>query len=342
MKQLKVGVIGGGFGLKVQLPIINLQPNMEVIAVATMKRHELPETIHNENSMPNHYKEWKEMILNEELDLVFVSSMPTLHHEMAKFALENGVDVVCEKPFTVNSEESQELVRIAEENDRKLLLDFEWRFLPGRQKVNELLSQNKVGDILHFEYHMSMALYQRFKTSKPGWLGKKDQSGGMLGAIGSHLIDCMRWLTGSEVKQVNGLLATHVPEGDGEKRDADDGFLLQGVLENGSTFSIQVLTGVNHSLGSNLKVYGTEGTIVLEDDKRLRVGLANEELEEVQFTQVEVPEQLTKIASGYFAAFDPYLKEIYEYIANDQLHEDLPTGLDGHENQKVLDQIRNG
>ncbi|RPF50651.1 Gfo/Idh/MocA family protein [Aquisalibacillus elongatus] len=330
---LKVGIIGGGFGLKVQEPIIQSHPNMEVTAVSTVKRHVLPDEL---KGNPAHYQDWKKMIDQEQLDLVFVSSMPLNHFEMAKYALENGVDVVCEKPFTKNSEESQALLELAEKTGQKLLLDFEWRYLPGRQKVKRMLEERKVGGLLHFDYQMSMGIYKRLGSMKRGWLGKKDQAGGMLGALGSHLVDNMRWLTESEVDRINGLLMTHVPEADGESRDADDGFVLQGVLENGTTFSIQFLSGVNHSFGSSLKLFGTEGTIKLDNDESLKYGAPDEDFVQVDFETIDVPEG---VPERYYPAFYPYLEKVYDYIAHDQLDGDLPTVHDGHENQKVLDEV---
>ncbi|PKR76860.1 gfo/Idh/MocA family oxidoreductase [Halalkalibacillus sediminis] len=341
MSTLNVGVIGGGFGLKVQAPMINLHPSMKVTAVSTVNRHELPDDLKNEDVKPNHYTDWKEMLDTEDLDLVFISSMPVLHFEMAKYALEKGFNVVCEKPFTVDSSESEQLVELADRSGQKFLLDFEWRYMRARQKAKELLNEGRIGNLLHFEYHMSMAQYQRLATAKRGWLSQKSKAGGMLGALGSHLIDGMRWLTNSEVKDIAGLLPTHVPEGDGETRDADDGFLIHGVLENGSTFSIQFLSGINHGFGSMMKIFGTEGTIVLEKDEELRFGEANEPLETVQYESVgDVPSELSDVAKRYYEALYPYLEKVYEYIAEDKLDSDLPTIHDGHENQKVLDRIR--
>ena len=106
---MRVGIIGGGFGLTIQAPIIKTHPNLNLTTVCTMKRHHLPEELLNGEDSPVHYKDWSYMLENEEIDLLFVSSIPTYHFEMVKYALNKGINVVCEKPFTMNSKESKEL-----------------------------------------------------------------------------------------------------------------------------------------------------------------------------------------------------------------------------------------
>lgn len=337
---MRVGIIGGGFGLSVQAPIINLHPKMEVTAVSTMNRHRLPVGLFNWENPPNHYKNWTEMLDKEELDLLFVSSLPIYHFEMVKEALIKGISVVCEKPFTMNSSESIELLNLSKSYKVKVLIDFEWRYLPIRQKMKELILNDIIGKIIHFEYHISSPQYQNLKSSKRGWMGEKQKFGGMLGALGTHMIDCLRWLVRDEIEHINGLLHTHVPEGAGELRDADDAFFIHGKMKNDSTFSVQLISGINHGFGSNLRVFGDKGTITLTNDKQLSLGKVNEQLEEIKIqSQSKVPLHLSKEASAYYPAFYPFLEKVYDYIVLDKIDKDLPTIEDGHENQIVIDEI---
>lgn len=336
---MRVGIIGGGFGLTVQAPIINTHPKMNVTAISTLKRHQLPKDLSNGDNSPVHYKNWTKMLDSEELDLVFVSSLPMHHFEMVKYALSRGLNVVCEKPFTMNSRESEELLIISKKsNNTKVFIDFEWRYHPARQKVKELISE--IGDILHFEYHISAPRYQNLQNNKIGWMGEKQQFGGMLGALGTHMIDCLRWLVQDEVKTINGLTHTHVPEGPGEIRDSDDAFFLQGKMTRNSTFSIQLILGIHHGFGSNLKIFGRLGTITLTNDKTLFFGKASESLEEII---VETDDQtippLSLEAKAYYQAFYPFIDKVYENITYNKSDEDLPTIVDGHKNQAIIDRV---
>lgn len=338
---MRVGIIGGGFGLKVQAPIIKMHPMMNLVAVSTMFRHELPAELIGEGYSITHYRNWTDMINNEELDLLFVSSIPIYHFQMVEYALKNGIkNVVCEKPFTLNSNESSQLLCLSKQHKAKVVIDFEWRYLPIRQKAKELIKNNNIGKLLHIDYHISHAQYQILQTSKRGWMGEKRKFGGMLGALGTHMIDCIRWLAEDEIETINGLVHTHVPKGAGEQRDADDAFFIHGKLKRFSTFSAQLLTGINHGFGSHLKVFGDEGTLSVINDKQLFYGKAKEQLEEIVVpNQIEAPLHLAQEARAYYPSFYPFIEKVYEYIVYSKADKDLPIIEDGHKNQVVIDKM---
>ncbi|USK47611.1 Gfo/Idh/MocA family oxidoreductase (plasmid) [Cytobacillus oceanisediminis] len=337
---MRVAIIGGGFGLRVQAPIIKTHPMMTVTAVSTMERHQLPDVLTIGDNPPTHYKNWAEMLDKEEIDLLFVSSIPTYHFEMVKYAMKKGINVVCEKPFTMNSNESKELIKLSNQYNKKVVIDFEWRYLPARQKVKELIHHNAIGNIIHFEYHISNPKYQILQSMKIGWMGERQKFGGMLGALGTHMIDCLRWLVRDEIETLNGLVYTHVSKGAGEHRDADDAFFVHGKMKRNSTFSIQFLSGINHGFGSNLKIFGSLGTITLSNDNKLCFGEANKELTEITVRKEgSTPSHLSMEASAYYPAFYPFIGKVYNYIEYDKVDSDLPTILDGHVNQVVIDRI---
>ncbi|MGE8000809.1 Gfo/Idh/MocA family protein [Lysinibacillus sp. NPDC093190] len=268
-----------------------------------------------------------------------MSSIPIYHFEMVKYALQRGINVVCEKPFTRDSKESKELLQLSKQNNSKVIIDFEWRYFPMRQKIKELIVNNSIGKLIHLEYHISSPQYQHLISNKRGWMGEKRKFGGMLGALGAHMIDCLRWLTADEIENVNGLVYTHVPMGAGEYRDADDAFFIRGKMKYNTTFSLQLLSGINHGFGSNLKIFGSKGTISLSNDKTLLFGKANEQLEVINVEQRIGPVHLIDEANAYYPAFYPFLERVYDYIVYNRIDEDLPTIFDGHENQVVIDKI---
>ncbi|GGB35812.1 gfo/Idh/MocA family oxidoreductase [Virgibacillus dakarensis] len=337
---MKIGIIGGGFGLRVQAQIIETHPAIEVTAVSTITRHQLPKELNNWNNPPKHYKDWKEMLAREELDICFVSSLPIHHYEMVRYALLKRIHVVCEKPFTMNSRESQALVELSKECQTEVFVDFEWRYLPVRQKIKKLIQENKIGEPLHYEYHITSPQYVRLSSNIIGWMGRKENFGGMLGALGSHMIDCIRWLSGDEMTEMNGFVHTHVPQGAGETRNADDAFFIHGKTTRHATFSIQLLSGITHGFGTSLRIYGSAGTITLTGDKQLCYGKANEQLIVVDAPAAnEIPSHLSTEASAYYPAFFPFIDKVYEYIAYHNLDPDLPLIEDGHENQRLLDKV---
>src|SRR5690606_13038530 len=110
--------------------------------------------------------------------------------------------------------------------------------------------------------------------------------------------------------------------------------------KNNSTFSIQLISGINHGYGSNVKIFGSKGTTTLTNDTQLCFVKINDPLEElkIQF-QGKVQPNLSKEEDAYYPAFYSFLEKVYDYIVNNKIDEDLPLIEDGHQNQIVIDKI---
>ncbi|MFS0782828.1 Gfo/Idh/MocA family protein [Bacillus sp. 1P06AnD] len=333
---MKTGIVGGGFGLRVQAPIIQLHPHMQLTAISTMYRHSIPEELKGNTFPFKHYLDWQEMLEKEDLDLVFVSSLPEYHHQIVIKALDMGINVVCEKPFAMNAKQALDMLEAANKTDCNVFVDFEWRYLPIRQKLKEFVGRGKIGKLLHTEYHASSPDYHILSSINRGWMGQKQHFGGMLGAIGTHMIDFIRWMSSEEMEQVYGFKHTHVPIGPDEIRDADDAFFISGRLRGGSTFSLQLLSGIHHGSGSTVTLYGTEGSMVLKDDQELLYGQGRLPFRKVAFDSVNPPNALPNEAAGYYKAFYPFLQSVYDYSVNGCHDGQLPTAYDGWRNQAVI------
>ncbi|WP_226683162.1 Gfo/Idh/MocA family protein [Sutcliffiella horikoshii] len=345
MKKIRVGIIGTGFGAKVHAPVIKSHPGFEVVSISSVSRGRLDD-IKEETGIENVYGNWEEMLEKEDLDLVSVASAPLLHHDMVVKAFESGKHVLCEKPMAFDALEAEKMIQARDAAGKMGWINFEYRFLPARQKIKEIISSGTIGKVLHVNFSLNIAGYERYATSKRGWLSQKDQAGGMLGAVGSHLIDSLLWWTDAKVESVSGQLTTHVPEfidenGEKEVRTADDAFQAMGNFVGGGTFNIGSNIAVRHAEGWELEVYGTDGTIKMSQDNKVLVGIGNDPLEEVELEgALEIPKGMNPVAAGYFNAFYRSLDEVYKSLLGDEVNPDLPVLEDGFRVQVVMDAIR--
>ncbi|WP_096155573.1 MULTISPECIES: Gfo/Idh/MocA family protein [Bacillus] len=345
MKKIKVGIIGTGFGAKVHAPVMKSHPGYEVTAISSVARGRLDE-IKEETGIQNVYNNWQDMVAKEELDLVVVASAPLLHHDMVLKAYEKGVHVLCEKPMSFNKQESENMIKARDEAGKLGFINFEYRFLPARQKIKEMIESGKLGKVLHVNFSLNIAGYERYATNKRGWLSQKDQAGGMLGAVGSHLFDSLLWWTNAKINSLSGQLTTHVPEyidenGEKEVRTADDAFQAIGDFVGGGTFSVGCSIAVRHAEGWQLEVYGTEGTLKMQEDSKVQLGLGNELLEEVELeSALDIPNGMNQVAAGYYNALYRSIDSLYKALAENEIHPHLPTLEDGHQVQMILDAIK--
>src|SRR5206468_4731033 len=138
--------------------------------------------------------------------------------------------------------EAREMTASAAARPHQLaIIDHELRFNPTRQRMKELIDDGFVGEI----YHVTLTVASGFRHSaqRPwNWWAQKSAGGGLLGALGSHAIDAVRWTFG-EVDAVCGTIATMVPErkdaktGEMKSNETDDycSFLLRFAPKEGRT-----------------------------------------------------------------------------------------------------------
>ena len=90
--------------------------------------------------------------LLDHVDGVIIATPPKSHYPIARFFLDNGKHVLCEKPLTESSDEAAELVRLAEENGVALAVNQTRRFFPTYQKITQLIQEGVLGSLQEIKY----------------------------------------------------------------------------------------------------------------------------------------------------------------------------------------------
>ncbi|WP_291277725.1 Gfo/Idh/MocA family oxidoreductase [Galactobacter sp.] len=122
-----------------------------------------------------------------ELDLVVIGTPPATHADLARQALEAGLDVIVDKPFTVTSEEGRELVALAQRLGRRLTVFQNRRWDGDFLSLRHALESGELRDVSRFE--------SRFEVYTPqprvSWKSETttEAGGGVLYDLGAHLID---------------------------------------------------------------------------------------------------------------------------------------------------------
>lgn len=93
------------------------------------------------------YKDYKEMIEKEKLDYIIISTPPSSHFEIAKYALENNINVLIEKPATTSLEDLNYLIELSKKNNLIFHIMYHWQNGTEVIKFNELFDKNKIQEI---------------------------------------------------------------------------------------------------------------------------------------------------------------------------------------------------
>src|SRR2546426_749799 len=287
---VRIGIIGTGCGGGVQLPGLGLVPGVRVTAVASGRRANA-EAAAREFGIPHVFSDGVELAHSGEVDLVVISSTPDSHARYALAALEAGKHVLCEKPTALNGGGAQLMLAAAERRPRQLAwIDHELRYEPNRRKAHDLIRAGAIGEVRHLELVLRPYLRGdgRVQTTAAPWTWWLDASrgGGILGAVGSHLVDLCRFWTGSEIVSVAGSAATFDKERADEAgkphpvtADQFASFVLR--MANGVVATITLSSVAFHGPGHFAQVTGTEGSLVTTGETRLEIGKAGAPLEDV-------------------------------------------------------------
>jgi predicted dehydrogenase len=187
---INVGLVGYGMAGRVfHAPVIKSVPGLRLKTV--VERHA------NESS--KRYPEIEvvrdiaDLLQDEEIDLVVITTPNTSHFEYARDSLLAGKHVVVEKPFTTTSAEALQLIDLARRENRIISVHQNRRWDGDFQTVKKLLDQGLLGRLVEFESH-----FDRFRNYRqPGaWREEEGPGTGILFDLGSHLIDQAQVLFG--------------------------------------------------------------------------------------------------------------------------------------------------
>ena len=145
-KIIKWGILGPGRIANSFAKGLKSLPDASIVAVGSRSK-ERADTFAREYGIAKSYGSYQELANYPEVDIIYIATPHPNHKESALLCLKAGKAVICEKPFTVNAAESEELIKFAREQ-KLFLTEAMWtRYLPASIKVRELLSAGIIGDI---------------------------------------------------------------------------------------------------------------------------------------------------------------------------------------------------
>ncbi|MBX3012371.1 MAG: Gfo/Idh/MocA family oxidoreductase [Caldilineaceae bacterium] len=270
--QVRVGFIGTGWTERVQIPMFR-RGGLVAQAIASANPANAERVAHK-LSIPQRYTDWRDLIAADNIDLVSIVTPPHLHAEMAIAALQAGKHVLCEKPMAVNVAEAEAMLAAAQAAPNQLaLIDHELRFHPQRLHLRRLLREGYVGELIAI--HLDRLGSERLNPTLPwAWGYSAEQGGGMLGALGSHLLDLARWFAGrieavTAQLQIGHQIRQEAATGNRRTVTADDHahLLLHFAHHVQGTVTASGLTPGGY--GMSITIIGTQGALRLDNRDQL-------------------------------------------------------------------------
>lgn len=248
-RKIKWGIMGAGnISRKFASDLVQSE-NAELLAVAS-KTEGKADTFANEFNIARPYDHYDQFLQDQEIEIVYIGTLHTQHKECALQCLKAGKAVLCEKPFTMDAEEAEELIQVAKENNTFLMEAMWTRYLPAIVKAKKWLEEGKIGEVrmltANFGFNVGWSPKSRL-------LDKQLGGGAMLDA-GIYPISFASFIFGQQPSQIKS--SAHIGE-----TGVDEHFSALFEYPDGKTATLN--SGVRLNLANDAYIYGTEGYIRL-------------------------------------------------------------------------------
>lgn len=207
---------------------------------------------------PSVYTDYREMILNEDIDVAIICTESGFHAPIALDCLNSGLHVLVEKPMALSLRDADEMIALAASKNLKLGVCHQNRFNPSIQKLRRALEEGRFGKLINCTARILWARDENYYKMAP-WRGTWRLDGGALMNQCIHNIDLMQWMLGGEIESVYGQTGTFI-----RNIEAEDFGAAIIRFKNGSIGLVEGSVCVYpKNLEETLSVFGEYGTVVI-------------------------------------------------------------------------------
>lgn len=249
--KLKVGLIGCGSITEFRhAPEYKANENVEIAAFCDPQPERAEKLASRFGGKV--FSDYRDVLNISDLDAVSVCTSNNTHASITIEALKSGKHVLCEKPMATNLEDARAMVETARQFNKSLMIGHNQRLMEGHMKAKEILESGELGRILSFKTcfgHAGPEMWSADK-GKHTWFFKKDAASfGVLGDLGIHKADLIRWLIDDEIDELSAILSTR------DKRNNLDEFIE---IEDNVVCILKSRSGIIGNLSSSWTYYSQE------------------------------------------------------------------------------------
>ena len=199
--RIRFGLVGcGDISRRRVAPALRDSPLCELVAVSRS------ESFAKEFGARRWCADWQDLLMDYEIDAIYVATPVHLHAEQTIAAAERGKHVLCEKPMALNVAECDRMIDACRSNDVKLGVAYYRHFYPVVRRVKELIDSGELGVPVVVQVN-AFEWFDPEPSAARSWLLKRDLSGGgPMFDFGCHRIEVLLHLLG-DISDVKSTLA---------------------------------------------------------------------------------------------------------------------------------------
>ncbi|NDV95347.1 gfo/Idh/MocA family oxidoreductase [Dysgonomonas sp. 521] len=192
---MKIGIIGTGWIAGMLAKTIKGMENVEAYAVAS-RRQDTADAFAREWGITRAYGSYEAMLDDEQVELVYIATPHSLHYENAIQCILKGKPVLCEKAFTVNAWQAEEVLNLAKEKNVFITEAIWTRYMPLSQKINEILASGVIGYPMMLSANLGYPIADKERSKEPSL------AGGTLLDLGVYPVNFASMVFGTEVENI--------------------------------------------------------------------------------------------------------------------------------------------
>ena len=236
---------------------------LEIVAVCDvlLEKMEVLLTEHDlqEDASIKRYENYKLMIDEVKPELVSIATESGNHAEIALYCIEQGINLIIEKPMAMSIEDADKIIKLSEEKGVKVSACHQNRFNVAIQKLRKALEAGRFGKLSHGSIHVRWNRDHGY-YDQASWRGTWAQDGGALMNQCIHGIDLLRWMMGDEIEEIYGATRQRFHD----YLEAEDVGMAVVKFKNGAVATIEGTTNVYpQNLEETLYLFGETGTVKL-------------------------------------------------------------------------------
>jgi predicted dehydrogenase len=253
--KIKTGIIGAGnFTKSIHLPNLSKLGDLFSIHAVCSKTGSNADSLAGQYGAKYSTTDYKDVLKDKDIDLVFISTRHDLHAKMAAEAAEAEKAVFLEKPAALDPSGLNSLVKAVESKKTPLLVGFNRRFSPFSLKIKETISSRTNPLMIYYRVNAGF-------IPKDSWVHSGEGGGRNIGEA-CHFYDLFNYFTGSTVESIK---ASGIAPGT-EQYNSNDNFTAAIKYKDGSVCSLLYTALGNESIPKEkIEIYYDQKILILED-----------------------------------------------------------------------------
>lgn len=195
---MNIGILGAGGIARTMAATVAEMNDTKVLAIGSRTLSKAQDFA-AEFDIPTSYGSYEELAADDRLDLIYIATPHSRHFEDCMICIQNGRNVLCEKAFTANKKQAEELFKTAKEKNVFICEAIWTRFIPMRKTLDDILKSGIIGEITSLTANLGYPISHLDRLVKP------ELAGGALLDLGVYTLNFAVMAFGKDIADIKSV-----------------------------------------------------------------------------------------------------------------------------------------